>query len=118
MEGIMQVDETIYTIISIDEDDYGCEDRADNYIPLVRVLLKDSDGESEVVMMEDSLMYARKLDTGDKAVIGIDGTLYAPGHEFGIEDISEVCFDRDKQAEWMENYYDAIDEMLEEEGHI
>lgn len=114
----MQVGDTIYTIISIDEDDYGCEDRADNYIPLVRVILEADNGESELVMMEDSLMYVRKLDVGDKAVIGADGTLYAPGHDFEMEDMADLSFDSDKQAEWMENYYAAVDEMLEEEGHI
>lgn len=32
--------ETRYRIIRIDEEDYGCEERPDDYVPMVSVLVK------------------------------------------------------------------------------
>lgn len=32
--------ETRYKIIRIDEEDYGCEERPDDYVPMVSVLVK------------------------------------------------------------------------------
>lgn len=108
------MDEIIYTIIRIDEDDYGCEERPDGYMPMVRVSLEAEDGSLDIVMMEDSLMYARGLDVGVNAVIGGDGTLYHPDKVFDIEDIKDSDINIDKQMCWMENYWDALDEYLGE----
>ena len=56
------MEEQIYKIIRIDEDDFGCEGRQEGQEPMVRVVLEADTGETMIVMMEDALMYTRKLD--------------------------------------------------------
>jgi len=73
--------------------------------------LEADTGETTIVMMEDTLMYARKLDVGGQAIVGTDGMLYAPGAIVAMEEVIEVPVDFEKQAAWMENYWDAIDEL-------
>jgi len=73
------MEEQIYKIIRIDEDDFGCEGRPEGQEPMVRVVLEADTGETMIVMMEDALMYTRKLDVGGLAIVGADGLLYAPG---------------------------------------
>ena len=68
-------------------------------------------GETMIVMMEDALMYTRKLDVGGLAIVGADGLLYAPGTVMSMEEVLEVPVDFEKQAAWMENYWDAVDEL-------
>ena len=110
------MDEEIYIITRIDEDDYGCEARTDEYVPMVRVSLcslePDLYGNKRelTVMMEDSLMYARNLDEGNHTVIGMDGGLYPPGMvipDGDLEDMAQV----NRQKECMDAYFDAVDEM-------
>lgn len=108
--------EIVYKILRIDEDDYGCEARPDNYIPVVRVsiepLEKNEYGETDtqVIMMEDSIMYQRNLNEGDECVLGIDGQIYPVGM---MPDMDEDSFDEtvNKQNKWMDNYLDAVEEM-------
>ena len=53
--------ETRYKIIRIDEEDYGCEERPDDYVPMVSVLVKaiepDDFGDfpERIIMMEDEI---------------------------------------------------------------
>mgnify|MGYP007047911968 FL=1 len=105
------MEEQIYKIIRIDEEDFGCEGRPEGQAPMVRVVLEADTGETTIVMMEDTLMYARKLDVGGQAIVGTDGMLYAPGAIVAMEEVIEVPVDFEKQAAWMENYWDAIDEL-------
>lgn len=107
------MEEHIYKIVRIDEEDFGCEGRPEGQMPMVRVLVEADTGETSVVMMEDSLMYTRELDVGGLAVIGMDGMLYQPGKEFSVEQPDKVEIDFDKQAAWMENYWDALEELDE-----
>jgi len=64
------VQETRYRIIRIDEEDYGCEERPDDYVPMVSVLVKTiepddfGDFPERIIMMEDEIMYRRNLDEG------------------------------------------------------
>ena len=67
-----------YTILQIDEEDFGCEGRPDGVIPKDIVKLISAEGTEKVIQMEDALLYERKLDEGDIAVLGTDGTLYRP----------------------------------------
>ena len=53
------MEEQIYKIIRIDEDDFGCEGRPEGQEPMVRVVLEADTGETMIVMMEDALMYTR-----------------------------------------------------------
>lgn len=54
--------ETRYKIIRIDEEDYGCEERPDDYVPMVSVLVKaiepDDFGDfpERIIMMEDEII--------------------------------------------------------------
>lgn len=105
------MEEQIYKIIRIDEEDFGCEGRPEGQEPMVRVVLEADTGETTIVMMEDALMYARKLDVGGQAIVGADGMLYALGAIAAMEEVIEVLVDFEKQAAWMENYWDAIDEL-------
>ena len=66
--------ETRYKIIRIDEEDYGCEERPDDHVPMVSVLVKAIEPDDfgvfpeRIIMMEDEIMYRRNLDEGDEAV--------------------------------------------------
>ena len=102
------MEEQIYKIIRIDEEDFGCEGRPEGQEPMVRVVLE---AETMIVMMEDALMYTRKLDVGGLAIVGADGLLCAPGTVMSMEEVLEVSVDFEKQAAWMENYWDAVDEL-------
>ena len=114
------MEEKIYTIIRIDEDDYGCEARPDDYVPMVKVLIRAVEPDEfgnyaeKMIMVEDALMYTRNLDEGSRTVIGYDGSLFPPGmlcnegkENADNEDVSH------RQNEWFEKYLDAVEEMNE-----
>jgi len=115
------MEEKIYTIIRIDETDYGCEERPADYVPMVNVRLRanqpDQNGEREecTVEMEDSIMYQRHLDEGSEAVIGSDGALYEPGKAYQAdeEDESELEEKSRTQSAFMDSYFEALEEMDE-----
>ena len=92
------MEEQIYKIIRIDEDDFGCEGRPEGQEPMVRVVLEADTGETMIVMMEDALMYTRKLDVGGLAIVGADGLLYAPGAVMSMEEVLEVPVDFESAA--------------------
>ena len=104
-------EEHIYKIIRIDEEDFGCEGRPEGQAPMVRVVMESDTGETAIVMMEDALMYARKLDVGVVAALGTDGMLHQPGTELEISESEVLSVNIEKQAEWMENYWDALEEL-------
>lgn len=113
---IMEQDMIIYTIMRIDEADFGCEGRPEGYIPMVTVYLEDEYGGAEVIEMEDAQMYHRALDEGSQVVIGGDGTLYsleAARRQADIIPVEETA-DTDQQSQWLEGYMDAVEELEEE----
>lgn len=113
---IMEQDMIIYTIMRIDEADFGCEGRPEGYIPMVTVYLEDEYGGAEVIEMEDAQMYHRALDEGSQVVIGGDGTLYsleAARRQADIIPVEETA-DIDQQNQWLEGYMDAVEELEEE----
>ncbi len=118
-ERTKKVQETRYKIIRIDEEDYGCEERPDDHVPMVSVLVKaiepDDFGDfpERIIMMEDEIMYRRNLDEGDEAVIGLDGGLFPPGMFCNEVDDGENDTKADLQGEWLEDYLDALEEMEE-----
>ncbi len=107
------MEEQIYRIVRIDEEDFGCEGRPEGDVPMVSVTLEAASGETKLVYAEDSLMYTRKLDVGGFAVIGADGMLYAPEQMRMDEEMTEHAIDFDKQAAWMEQYWEALEELDE-----
>lgn len=113
---IMEQDMIIYTIMRIDEADFGCEGRPEGYIPMVTVYLEDEYGGAEVIEMEDAQMYHRALDEGSQVVIGGDGTLYsleAARRQADIIPVEETA-DTNQQNQWLEGYMDAVEELEEE----
>ena len=63
-----------YKIIKITEDDYGCEDRPDDYTPCVIVYLKSEDIETTIKQV-DQYLIDNDIDVGDMVVINSDGLL-------------------------------------------
>ena len=63
-----------YKITKILEDDYGCEDRPDDYTPRVIVYLKSKDIETTIKQV-DLYLIDNDIDVGDMVVINSDGVL-------------------------------------------
>ena len=63
-----------YIITKILEDDYGCEDRPDDYTPRVIVYLKSKDIETTIKQV-DLYLIDNDIDVGDMVVINSDGVL-------------------------------------------
>lgn len=63
-----------YKIVKITEDDYGCEDRPDDYTPLVIIYLKSEDIETTIKQV-DQYLIDNVIDVGDMVVINSDGLL-------------------------------------------
>ena len=109
----------IYTIIKIEKEDF-----VKGSIPMVTIYLEDEDGAEEIISMEESCMYMRELDMGSKVVIGLDGDLFplSMAENLGMfdehEEISEIDLSSSKgwQAEWMENYMNALEELEDQES--
>ena len=99
---IMEQDMIIYTIMRIDEADFGCEGRPEGYIPMVTVYLEDEYGGAEVIEMEDAQMYHRTLYS-----------LEAARRQADIIPVEETA-DTNQQNQWLEGYMDAVEELEEE----
>jgi len=63
-----------YKITRITEDDYGCEDRTDDYTPHVIVYLQSEDRET-TIKQEDKYLYDNEIDVGDTVIINSNGIL-------------------------------------------
>lgn len=63
-----------YKITKILEDDYGCEDRPDNYKPHVIVYLKSEESETTIKQV-DQYLIDNDIDVGDMVIINSDGLL-------------------------------------------
>jgi hypothetical protein len=65
----------MYTIIRIDEPDFGCEGRPDGAVAVDLVWLRKENGEELVVSQEDKMLYERNLNEGDKVVFDEENKL-------------------------------------------
>lgn len=64
-----------YTVLRIDEPDFGCEGRPDGVEPVDRVLLKKgSNGEEVFVNERDALLYEMDINEGDEVFL-VEGEL-------------------------------------------
>ena len=108
-------DETVYTIIKIEEEDFGCEGRPEGYVPMVKVFL-ESNISTTTIMMEDALMYTRNLDVGSEVIISNDGSLVSAA--LCLESLEPSGPDTEIQSQWIQNYLDAVEEMEEEPRKI
>ena len=92
----------MWTIKRIDEADFGCEERLPGEPLMVLVSLESDDGRVIQFEAADNWLTMQELDEGDE----------------WPEDIEEPDEDDEKvmrQAQWMENYFDALEE-LEQDG--
>ena len=91
----------MWTIQQISEADYGCEERLPGEPLMVLVTLESDIGEILQFEMPDSWLLMQGLDEGDEWPEDIDA-----------EDPESAK--AQKQAEWMENYYNALQELEEQ----
>ena len=92
----------MWTISRIDEDDYGCEERMPGEPLMVLVTIESDDGRQCRFQCPEDWITDQNLDDGDE----------------WPEDVDELDLEAehiDRQSDWMENYYRAVEEM-EEEG--
>lgn len=92
--------EVMWTIARIDEADYGCEERLPGEPFTLLVTLKNENGEIIRFEAAENWIEMQGLDEGDE----------------WPEDIEALDAEDEKTANqnaWMENYYDAVQEMDE-----
>ena len=58
-----------YTILQIQEDDYGCEERSEGSKRTVLVRLRDSEENEHMIRQEDDWLYEQGMDEGDLVVL-------------------------------------------------
>ncbi len=54
----------IWTVMTIEEADYGCEDLAEGEQPKVLVTLTDGSGHTRRLLADDARLYARGIEEG------------------------------------------------------
>ena len=91
----------MWTIQQISEADYGCEERLPGEPLMVLVTLESDIGEILQFEMPDNWLLMQGLDEGDEWPEDID-----------TEDPDSTK--AKEQAEWMENYYNALQELEEQ----
>ena len=57
------------TILQIQEDDYGCEERSEGSKRTVLVRLRDSEENEHMIRQEDDWLYEQGIDEGDLVVL-------------------------------------------------
>ena len=63
-----------YTVLRIEEPDFGCEGRSEGEEPVDRVLLKKHSGEELFIKEKDALLYEMDINEGDDVYL-IEGEL-------------------------------------------
>lgn len=90
----------MWTITRIDEADYGCEERLPGEPVMVLITLENDAGAMLRFEAAENWIEMQGLDEGDEWPENIEAE--------ELEDIRAA-----NQADWMENYYRAIQEMEE-----
>lgn len=90
----------MWTITSIEESDFGCEERMPGEPLLVLVTIENDFGREISFECADSWLIAQELDEGDE-------------WPEEIEELEFGSIEPNKMAEWMDNYYRALEEMDE-----
>ena len=88
----------IWKVIHIDEDDYGCEERMPGEPLTVLITIESEDGRQVRFSVAEQWLCQQSIEEGDEWPEDPD--------KRDKEMLSSI-----KQSEWMDNYYDAIDEM-------
>ena len=69
----------IWTVKRIQEDDYGCEERAEDAKATVLVTLVNEKGQERLIRVEDDWLYANGIDEGDRWPGGISTSQWMCG---------------------------------------
>lgn len=88
----------MWSVTRIDEADYGCEERMPREPLLVLVTIESDDGRMCRFECAENWLLQQGIDEGDE----------------WPEDIEQVEADReqiDRMSEWMNKYYEAVEEM-------
>lgn len=62
-------------VLKIQEPDYGCEERPDNYIAMDKVTLRGDEGEI-VVEVVDKELYEKNINEGDWVFFDVNNVIY------------------------------------------
>lgn len=88
----------MWTVVRIDEDDYGCEERLPGEPLMALVTVQSDDGRMEQIRMAEEWLQSQEIDEGDE----------------WSEDIDEVSMGllrAESQMKFMDQYLEAIEEM-------
>jgi len=88
----------MWIISRIDESDFGCEERMPGEPLMVLVTLQGDDGRIVQFEVPENWLMLQELDEGDEWPEDIE--------KLSDEDAKSI-----KQAEWMDAYYDALEEL-------
>lgn len=91
----------MWTITNISEADYGCEERLPGEPLLVLVTIENDDGRVCMFECAEDYLIKQELDEGDEWPEDIEA-IDSEGERF------------DRMSDWMENYYQALEEMEED----
>lgn len=92
----------MWTVKRIDESDFGCEERLPGEPLMVLVTIKSDDGRECSFECAEDWLLNQQIDEGDE-------------WPENIEAIEEDKQRLNSMSEWMDGYYDALDEMDNEE---
>lgn len=62
-------------VLKIQEPDYGCEERPDNYIAMDKVTLRSDDGEVEIEI-SDKELYEKNINESDWVFFDVNNAIY------------------------------------------
>lgn len=88
----------MWTITSIDEADYGCEERMPGEPLMVLVTIEDDFGQRRSFECADNWLRTQKLDEGDEWPDDIDAD------DENFRKYTEM-------SDWMDNYFNAVEEL-------
>lgn len=88
----------MWTVVRIDEDDYGCEERMPGEPLMALVTVQSDDGRMEQVRMAEEWLQSQEIDEGDEWPEDID-------------EASMGLLRAESQMKFMDQYLEAIEEM-------
>lgn len=95
----------MWRVCRIDEADYGCEERMPGEPLMVLVTIENEDGRECTFQCSDEWLIKNGIDEGDEWPEDVDASLVGLDTEDGRID---------NMNNWMNAYYDALDELEEE----
>ena len=66
----------MWTIARIDEADYGCEERPDDYIAMDKLILRDENGQEIYMEVSDGELYDKGINEGDWVYFDVNNVIF------------------------------------------